>query len=322
MKAVQVVARGLAEFVDVPRPEIAPDRLLVQPEVLSLCGSDIHMLHFAAETDYPFPPGTTGHEMAGTVVEVGHGVEGFAVGDRVLALSPEHQAMSELFLARREHVVPLPDGLPLEQLVQAQQLGTVLYASQRLPNVIGKNVAVIGQGSAGLWFDFVLRRLGARRVIALDLEQFRLDLAPRFHATHTVLVGENAATDVLREICGGELPDLVVEAAGEPEAINSAIELVRPHGEILFFGLPRGLDFVFNYERYFRKCCRSSAIVGAATEADQLSTQIAIDWVARGIADPKPLITHRVPFAKVLDAYDMHRRRTDGAVKIVIEMPR
>lgn len=321
MKAVQVVARGRAEFVDVPRPEVAPGRLLVRPDVLALCGSDIHMLHFAAEDDYPFPPGTTGHEMVGRVVEVGPDVEGFAAGDRVLALSPEHQAMSELFLARVEHVVPVPDGLPSEQLVQAQQLGTVLYAAQRLPNLIGKNVAVVGQGSAGLWFNFVLRRLGARRVVALDIEPFRLELASGFGATDTVLVGDGAPAESLQGICGGELPHLVVEAAGEPAAINSAIKLVRPHGEILFFGLPRGLDFVFNYERYFRKCLRSTAIVGAATEADQLSTRIAIDWVARGIVDPTPLITHRVPFAEVLDAYEMHRRRTDGAVKIVIEMP-
>ena len=309
-------------MIETPRPTVVPGHVLVQPEVLSLCGSDIHMLHFSAAEDYPFPPGTTGHEMAGTVVETGPDVAGFAPGDRVLALSPEHQAMSEFFLARVEHVVPLPDGLPLELLVQAQQLGTVLYASQRLPNVIGKNIAVIGQGSAGLWFDFLLRRLGARRVIALDLERFRIDLAPRFGATHTIVVGEQDPADVLPEICGGQLPDIVVEAAGEPAAINAAVELVRPHGEILFFGLPRGLDFVFNYERYFRKCCRSSAIVGAATEPDQLSTQIAIDWVARGIADPKPLVTHRAPFAEVLDAYKMHRDRADGAVKIVIEMPR
>ena len=72
----------------------------------------------------------------------------------VLSLAPGHTAMSECYLAPIEHVVPLPGGMPMEVLVQAQQLGTVLYASRRLPDVEGRNVAVIGQGSAGLWFRF------------------------------------------------------------------------------------------------------------------------------------------------------------------------
>ena len=117
------------------------------------------------------------------------------------------------------------------------------------------------------------------------------------------------------------MADLVVEAAGEVDAINLTLDLVRPYGEVLFFGLPRSQDFQFNFESFFRKCLRANAIVGAAVEENQTSTRIAIDLIADGTADPTPMITHRAAFDEVCDAYEMHRTRADGAVKIVIEMP-
>src|SRR5215212_11021 len=152
MKAVQVVARGKAEFVDVPVPELRPGHVLVRTRRLSLCGSDIRMLHFAPDDAYPFPPGTTGHEMVGVIEAIDSPESALRAGDAVLTLAPSHQAMAEYFLAPLEHVIPLParecDGISIEHLLQAQQLGTVLFACQRLPNLMDKTVAVIGQGSA------------------------------------------------------------------------------------------------------------------------------------------------------------------------------
>jgi L-iditol 2-dehydrogenase len=321
MKSVQVVARGRAEFVDVPKPETQPGHVLVRTSQLSLCGSDIQMLHHAADSAYPFPPGTTGHEMVGVIEAVGDGDTPFRVGDRVLALAPGHRAMCEYYLAPAEHTVPLPDGKPMEVLLQAQQLGTVLYASQRLPNLVGKNVAIIGQGSAGLWFNFHLRRMGAKRLVALDIEPFRLERSLAFGATHAV---NNALVDpqlALQEHFDGELADVVIEAAGEVASINLAIDLVKKYGEILFFGYPRAQTFPLNFDRLFHKCCRATTIVGASVEANQTSTRMAVDLIATGVANAESLITHRVPFEGVVDAYEMHRTRADRTVKIVIEMP-
>lgn len=321
MKAVQVVARGRAEFVEMPIPDVVPGHVLVHTSRLALCGSDIYMLHYAADASYPFPPGTTGHEMVGTVVAIDVPDSSIQVGDRVLALAPGHEAMCEYFLAPSEAVIALPEGMPLEQLLQAQQLGTVLYASQRLPNIIGKNVAVIGQGSAGLWFDFQLRRMGAKSVIALDLEDFRLAPAKTFGATHTINNSQAEPSDAIEKITGGDLADVVVEAAGEVDSINLAIDLVRKGGDILYFGVPRGQTIAYNFDRLFFKCCRASTIVGAYDDPNQNSTRMAVDLIASGIADVTPLITHRIPFAEVHEAYELHRTRGDGAIKIVIEMP-
>jgi L-iditol 2-dehydrogenase len=321
MKAVQVVARGRAEFVDVPVPALRPNHVLVRTRRLSLCGSDIRMLHYAPDEAFPFPPGTTGHEMVGVVDAVDAFGAGIAVGDPVLALAPDHRAMAEYYLAPIEHVIPLPSGRPLEVLLQAQQLGTVLFACQRLPSVAGKTAAVIGQGSAGLYFNYKLRQMGARHVVAMDLESFRLERSQPFGATHAI---HNAVLDPcssLREINDGELADVVVEAAGDVSAINLAIDLVRHSGDILYFGYPRGQTIPFNFDVLFHKCCRAQTVVGASVEPNQASTRTALDLITSGQIDTSRLITHRMPFEHVLDAYELHRTRSEGCLKIVIEMP-
>jgi L-iditol 2-dehydrogenase len=321
MKAVQVVARGKAKFIETPTPEVKPGHVLVRTRRLSLCGSDIQMLHYAADSQYPFPPGTTGHEMVGFVEALDARGSALNVGDAVLALAPGHRAMAEYYLAPVEHVIPLPSGMPLELLLQAQQLGTVLFACQRLPNVIAKTVVVIGQGSAGLFYDFQLRRMGARRVIAMDIDARRLARSKEFLATHAVHNAAENPVEAVREITGGELADLVIEAAGEVASINLAIELVRPGGDILFFGYPRGQTIQFDFDNLFHKCCHAHTIVGASVEANQTSTRIALDFITSGQIDVSQLITHRLPFADVIDAYELHRTRGDGCLKIVIEMP-
>jgi L-iditol 2-dehydrogenase len=243
------------------------------------------------------------------------------VGDNVLALAPGHQAMAEYYLAPLEHVIPLPSGVSSEHLLQAQQLGTVLFASKRLPDVTGRTVAVIGQGSAGLFFDFHLRQLGARRVIALDTEAFRLNRSAAFGATHTIHNAKVEPDERIRELNDGELADVVVEAAGDVAAINLAVDLVRHGGDILYFGYPRGQVFPFNFDTFFHKCCHAHTIVGASVEPNQACTRKALELVAGGHIDVSRLITHRLPFADVIDAYELHRTRGEECVKIVIEMP-
>jgi L-iditol 2-dehydrogenase len=321
MKAVQVVARGKAEFVDVPVPKLRPGHVLVRTRRLSLCGSDIRMLHYAPEDAYPFPPGTTGHEMVGVIEDIDSPGSALKVGDTVLTLAPSHQAMAEYFPAPLEHVIPLPSGMSVEHLLQAQQLGTVLFACQRLPNLTGRTVAVIGQGSAGLFFNFQLKQMGAARVIALDRELFRLDRSLNFGATHLIHNASIDPSEAIRKITGGELADVVVEAAGDVSAINMAIDLVRKGGDILYFGYPRGQTIPFNFDVLFHKCCRAQTIVGATVEPNQASTRTAIDLIATRRIDVSKLITHRIPFANVVDAYELHRTRGDGCLKIVIEMP-
>jgi len=324
MRAVQVVAPGKAVFVETAVPKIKPGHALIKTYRLSLCGSDIYMLHHAPKEQYPLPIGTTGHEMVGFVEAIGE-TNGaplpFKIGDLTLTLAPTHEAMAEYFLAPFENILPLPSGTNPEYLLQAQQLGTVIYACKELPNIIGKDVVVIGQGSAGLWLNKMLSRLGARRIIGVDLQSHRLAVSSRYGATHTIHNKVQNALDALKEINGGKLADVVVEAAGEVESINLAIDLVAPSGFILQFGVPRFNKFPLNYGEMFTKTATIKAIVHASREPNHTSTRMALDMIASGEVEVAPIMTHRFSFDQLFDAYELQNTPDEGAIKIVIEMP-
>lgn len=322
MRAVQVMAPGRAEFVETPKPTLKPGHALIRTRRLSLCGSDIYTLYYAPPEMYPFPPGTSGHEMVGVIEAVDAPGSGLVPGMMVLSLVMGNQAMAEYYLAPVEHVIPLPNNKPIEELLQAQQLGTILYAAKHLPGpVMGKTVAVIGQGSVGLWWVWMLRRMGARRVIALDVLPHRLMLPTRYGATHTINNREVDPEDAIRSITGGELADVVIEAAGEIETINLAYKLVRQHGDMVYFGIPHAMQMTFNFGEFFRKFPRVKAISGAMSDPGQGVTHQALEYIAKGEIDVSHILTHRFSFDQVLDAYEVAYTRDEGSVKVVIEMP-
>lgn len=321
MKALQVIAPGHAEIVETSKPVPQAGEALIRPVKLSLCGSDILYYKYLPTESYPMRPGSSGHEMVGIVEELRGDLPGIKEGDMALVIAPEQEAMAEYYVAPLKHILRVPQDLPPEHIVQAQQLGTVIYASKRLPNIVGQDVAVIGQGSAGLWWDFVLRRLGARCVIAFDLQQHRLQLSQRYGASHTVHNASSDPVEALQSILNGHLADVVIEAAGETTSINLAIKLVKDNGLILQFGVPHEERFEVDYSSMFRKCVTLTSIVYASREPDHSSTHQAIDYIASGVIDVAPVITHHFPFEQVLDAYQLQQRQSNDAVKIVIDMP-
>ena len=321
MDALQVVARGKAEFIRTTLPKLTEGHAIVQPRHVTLCGSDVWMLSHAPDEAYPFPTGTTGHEVIAEILELSPDVEGHEVGDFVLAIAPDHRAMAERYLTPQKNLLKLPSGKTREELLMAQQLGTVLYACKQLPSVIGKTVAVVGQGTAGLWFNFVLQRLGAAKVIAFDPKSNRLQLARQYGATDTINIREEDPLEQALAINDGKLADIVVEAAGREASINLSIELARADtGFFLQFGVPYEPTSV-NYGRIFTKCLKHKSIVHAGREPGHTSTLQALDLIAGDYVDVSPLLTHRFPFDKVLEAYEVHQNATDNAVKIVIDMP-
>ena len=321
MKAVQVVSRGKLKFVETPVPELAEGEALIRPVRLSLCASDVYFIHYMDDSRYPAPPGTTGHEMVGIVEAVNGTHPEVKVGDLTLTIVPEHRAMAEYYVSPFKHVLPVPAGVSPEHLLQAQQLGTVIYACQQLPSLIGKNVVVIGQGSAGLWFNTMLKRLGAQNIISVDKLGHRLDLSKQFGATHTINNDKEEPIAAVKNILDGELADVVIEAVGEPETINLAIDLATEYAFMLQFGVPHQRQMQFNIREMFNKCITLKAIVIASREPNHTSTRIALNMIASGEVDAAPLLTHRFPFDQVEDAYELQRSRQDGAVKIIIDMP-
>ena len=320
MRVLQVVAPGKAEFGEAPAPALKPGHALVRTLLLSICGSDVHMLFDAPPEQYPFAVGTTGHEMIGVVEAMDGPGSAVKVGDIALTLAPGHTAMSELFLAPLENVLVLPGGRPLEHFLMGQQMGTVIFACKRLPNVLGKDAVVVGQGSAGLFFDFMLRRLGAERVIGLDVKEARVAAGLKLGATHTFNNSDVDPLKMVKEITEGRLADVVIEAGGSAESINLTPHLVKVGGHLLLFGqYPQ--DFKFDYGALYGKLCYTTSSGGSALEPGKKSFRMALNLIAAGDIDVSPMLTHRFPFERVLEAYELARTRDDGAIKIVIEMP-
>ncbi len=323
MRAVQIVSPGQVTFVDVPKPEPQPGQALIRTKLVSLCGSDIHVLNYAPAEYYPLPPGNSGHEVVGIVEAVNGTHPSLKVGDEVLTLITNNQGMAEYAVAPIENVLVLSDQKPAQHLLQAQQLGTVFYAAKHLPNLVNKDVAIIGQGSAGLWWNYVVRRMGARRVIAVDLQAHRLAISSLYGATDIVHNATESAAPQIHDLTDGHLVDVVIEAAGEKEAINLAIDLIKQYGFIFYFGVPRGHGYMpFRMFDFFRKSPQVQAMVGALNDPGHTCTRMALDLIASGDADVGPMITHHFPFEQIQEAYDLQNTLDEGAIKIVIDMPK
>tara|TARA_Y100001970_G_C14244681_1_gene867255 strand:- start:3149 stop:4126 length:978 start_codon:yes stop_codon:yes gene_type:complete len=320
MNALQIISRGKTEFVKAEIPNLKPGYVLVKPKLVSLCGSDIWTLHYSADEMYPFPPGSSGHEIIAEIVEIDSDFETFKIGDECLVIAPDHRGMAEYYLAEQKNLIPLNSEKTLEELLMSQQLGTVIYAAKQMPNIIGKTVAVIGQGSAGQWFNFILRRLGALKILGIDKIGGRLKLSKDYGATHTFNNSKESVIDYLKEINEGELADFVIEASGTMSAINLSFELAKNDlGFILQFGVPRE-PMEIDYYTMLTKCLTIRSIDHAHRENGHSSTKHAMELISSGIIDTKPILTHRFSFREVKKAYEIHRNASDDCHKIVIEI--
>jgi len=320
MLAGQITAPGRLDFIELPLPQIAEGQLLVKLETASLCGSDIpYFLHdtshpSVAGQPLPLRPGLSLHELIGTVYDCKS--KRFKVGDRVLALPFNYlQGMSEYFLSADNLAVPLPAGSP-EHLVLSQPLGTVVHACRKLPNMLGKTAVVLGQGPIGQLFCALLRHLGAARVITVDSLAERLRISSRMGATH--VFGENGGDlkAAVLDLTNGLGADLVVEAIGKEETLNLASELIRRHGTVILFGLPNRYTFNVAIHEFFYKEAHLIGCVGPDVQED---FPIAVELIASGAIDVKPLVTHRFPFLQAQDAFMLFSNRSDGVLKVILQ---
>lgn len=321
MKASRIVAPGEIVFEEVPDPSPGKDDVVIRTIFLATCGSDIYVLHHAPAAAYPMASGTTGHEMVGIVAAVGSDVSTVEEGDFVLGLAPSHTAMCELFRVDAKNAFKLPRGRTLEEYLMAQQLGTVIYSCDRLPDIEGVTAIVIGQGSAGLFFDFMLKQLGAKTVIAMDLEETRIALSPSFGADYAFLNRDVDPVTKVKNLTSGKMADLVVEATGEIDAINLAAHLIREQGRLFFFGIPHQRTFLFDYDTFFRKYANTISCSGAMGQSDKSMFTRALSLIADGKVPASELTTHRFPFHDLSSAYKLAKSREDGAVKVIVEMP-
>src|ERR1700748_2664549 len=203
MKAGRWVDVGRVVCEEVPRPSPADGEILVRTAYTSICGSDLHSVYGAAPPP-AVPAGHPGHESVGEVVE--SRCPGFEPGDRVLTVpyAAVGRCLAEFQALPGSACIRLPATAPLSHLLMAQQLGTVIYALRSHPlDLIGKDAAVIGQGSAGAFFTFLLKRAGVARVLVSDFSPARLAYGRQLGADLAVDAGSTDFRAAVLEETGG-----------------------------------------------------------------------------------------------------------------------
>ena len=312
-RAGQLVEPGRMAFVEAPVEPLRAGDLLVRSRYASICGSDLHVVNHGVETEPDqWAPGYPGHEGVGEVAE--SRAAGFAPGDPVLVVPPvpEARCFAEYQRVRATSVVKLEGPLPpIEQLLMAQQLHPW--------DVAGRTVAVIGQGSAGLFWAWSLKRAGAARVIVADRSPSRLAASAGFGADVMVDVRTADLAEAVMDLTSGEGADIVVEAVGRRETLLQSIRLCRLGGQLCWFGLPDTNEPVpIDFRLFFRRKLTAFSTYGAQSEPGLVSFQVALQHIRRGEIDVRPLLSHVVPVEEIDHAFRLADTCENGVLKVSI----
>jgi len=318
VRAVRMAAPRKMEIVEAPDPEVGQNQVLVRMKEIAVCGSDLITFLGTHPRKYPYELGSPAHECVGIVVE--SKLDGYRPGDRVLYFPPPtiENALRQLVAAGADQLLKLPDHGSITEWMMAQLLGTVIRTTRELGSVLGEKVVVIGQGPVGQLFNAMMWNLGARKIIALDKVADRLKVSPKMHATHTFQVGRDDVAKAVLDLTDGKGGDLVIEAAGYEDAHNLMIDLVRVDGRAVMFGVPKHEKSTVDMYRWYRKRAKLYTFHRPNVEDD---IHLALELIVEGRIDVRPILTHRFPFDRVQEAYDLFADRKDGCIKVIVEFP-
>ncbi len=331
MRAVVVEGQHLWRVAEVPEPKPKEDEIVIAVKACGVCGTDLHIFDGDFPATFPLIPG---HEFAGEVVEVGKGVRSVKVGEFV-AVHPnkpcrlcdfcregnEHlcenlQAYGvhipggfAQFVAVKETNVHRADGLSPIQAAWAEPLSCCLHGLSKVSVKSGEKALVLGCGPIGLLFVQLLLIHGASEVVAVDVSERRLEAAKRFGASLALLPDELDKNS--NEIAPRGFP-LVVEASGNPKAVELGMKLVRAGGRFLQFGVcPINATVHFSPFRVYR---REMTIVGSFSLASEMPQAIAL--LRSGRIQVEPLTTHQFGLDGFGDALKLMRSGESLKVQI------
>ena len=320
-------------------PKIKPNEVLVKVKACSICGTDLHIYKWEAPWDTRIkPPMIFGHEFAGDIVEVGDQVKHRKVGDYVSAET--HVVCNDCFLCKtgNKHIcrtvsilgvdidgsfaeyVAIPEenawvndkSIPPEIAALQEPMGNAVHTvdSCRIP---GRKVAVFGCGPIGLMSIGLAKAMGAAKVIAIDVQDYRINLAKKMGAD-VVLNGKEV--DVKKEIddiTEGKGIDVFLEMSGSPIAIQQGFETLRMGGDVALLGLPPK-DVTIDWSNYF--VLKAPKIYGIAGRKMYETWYMTTSFLKNKLIDVNPLITHKFKLAEFEEA--MQTALSGEAGKVVL----
>jgi threonine 3-dehydrogenase len=330
-------------YIDMEKPHPKPNEVLFEVEAAAICGTDIHYYHwnqsardFASKFNVKFPF-VVGHECSGTVVELGSEVKSVRIGDRISLETHipcghcyqcqndnAHNCMnmsvygtscngcfSDYALAPESVVFKLSDNVSFEEGSLFEPSGVAMHAVERAQLLPGDTALVLGCGAVGLLAIKILLTCGAARVIAVDIDPYRINLAQKMGA-----VAVNSATDDVAEVVkkytarrGGV--DIILEMTGSTKVYEKLFDYLRLEGRIVTVGHPGGNVSVNITQSINLKGAHIKGLFGRRIWETWWKISSLVDAGRLNVLD---VVTHRFKFSQVNEAFEQIAK---GAGKIL-----
>ena len=340
MKALLLSKYRHLEIADLAPPEVKADEVLVRVAACGICGSDVH--GYDGSSGRRIPPIVMGHEAAGRIAAVGPGVTGLAEGDavtfdstvycgvcgpckrgevnlcdqrQVLGVScPEYRragAFAEYVAVPARIVYPLPESIAFAEAAMLEAVAVAIHAVSLVRIPADGTALVLGAGTIGLLVAQALRVAGCSRVMVADIDSTRLTMAAGLGATEVFSAETDPANHVL-EVTGGAGVDVAVEAVGRNETVNAAINSVRKGGCVVLVG-----NVAPEVRLPLQKVVtRQIRLQGSCASAGEYPR--AIELMARGAIQVKPLITAVAPLEEGPQWFERLYAREPNLMKVVL----
>ena len=331
------------EMKEIPDPVIAnPKDVKIKMSVLGICGSDIHYYTQgkigSQQVKYPF---TVGHEGAGVVVETGAAVKRVRSGD-VIAIEPampcwecdqclagryhtcrrlrflgcpgqSEGCLSEYIIMPEESCFPLDGGLTPDHGTISEPLSIGIYSVKKSGEIKGARIGILGFGPIGMSVLLAARAKDAETIYVTDKIDARLAIALKEDA---VLTGNPLSENIVKKISQKEPLglDVVFECCGQQEALDQAVDLLKPGGKLIVVGIPQFDRWSINGENTRR---REISLHFIRREVD--CVEPALEMMKSGKINVSNMITHRFPFEQTKEAFDLVAEYRDGVMKAMID---
>ncbi|MCC5878940.1 MAG: L-threonine 3-dehydrogenase [Idiomarina sp.] len=317
------------------KPEVGYNDLLIKIKKTAICGTDVHIYNWDEWSQNTVPVGmTVGHEYVGVVADMGEGVRGFEIGDRVSGeghITCGHcrncragrrhlcrntmgvgvnraGAFAEFLAIPADNAFKLPDEVSDDMAAIFDPFGNAVHTALSF-DLVGEDVLITGAGPIGMMAAAVAKHAGARHVVITDINDYRLDLAKKMGATRTVNSTQENLNDVMSELGMSEGFDVGMEMSGVPVAFNAMLKAMNHGGKVALLGIPPG-DMAVDWNQVIFKGLIIKGIYGR----EMFETWYKMAALIQSGLDLSPMITHTMPVDEFQKGFDIMRSGKSGKV--------
>lgn len=331
--------KGHFEVREIDKPSAGDRDVLVDVKASGVCGADVLLYDWTYRGRFPVKtPLVLGHEGSGVIAEIGEGVKGLHIGDRVTFesilgcgacyycykgmpnLCPQWDhvgitfdgAFSEFMRIPSTAVHRIPENVSLEEAALVEPLSIVVHTFDRLKMMLGDTVAIIGPGTMGLLLTQAARSYGASKVIVLGLEQdaLRLEKIKELGADEIIRSDEGDPVARVKDLTDGLGADIVIEVGGTPDAFKLATQLVRGVGQIAALG----------YSNYGElepiTLARQEITILGLIAATPKHFEGAIKWLETKKVSTSVIVSHRLALDEAEQGINLMKNRE--ATKVIL----